>query len=127
MEHSQAAAHQIRAAITELKDEQRTLEHALAALETPKSRRTTSAPPKPKVASRPRPARRSRPTPRGAAATVESVLGAIEKGTDEAAVIAKQFGVSSAVVRNRLQQLEQAGRVTRTGNKRSTRWHRQAA
>jgi DNA-binding GntR family transcriptional regulator len=55
------------------------------------------------------------------------VLAAVEKGTDEAAVIAKQFGVSTAVVRNRLQQLEQAGRITRTGNKRSTRWHRQAA
>jgi predicted Rossmann fold nucleotide-binding protein DprA/Smf involved in DNA uptake len=126
MKHSQAAAQQIRAAITELKDEQRALEHALAALEPPKPRRTRSAPSNPKVATRPQTVQRSRRTPRGGA-TVESILGAVERGTDEAAVIAKQFGVSTAVVRNRLQQLEQAGRITRTGNRRSTRWHRQAA
>lgn len=126
MGHSQAAAQQIRAAITELKDEQRALERALAALETPKPRRTTNGRSKPKVATRPRAVRRSQPTPNGGA-TVESVLGAVEKGTDVAAVIAKQFGVTIAVVRNRLQQLEQAGQITRTGNKRSTRWHRQAA
>jgi predicted Rossmann fold nucleotide-binding protein DprA/Smf involved in DNA uptake len=126
MGHSQATAQQIRAAITELKDEQTALEHALAALETPKPRRTTNGQSKPKVTTRPRAVQRSRPTPKSGA-TVESVLGAVEQGTDEAAVIAKQFGVSLAVVRNRLQQLEQAGRVTRTGNKRSTRWLRQAA
>jgi predicted Rossmann fold nucleotide-binding protein DprA/Smf involved in DNA uptake len=126
MGHSQAAADQIRAAITKLRDEQTALERALAVLETPKPRRTTNGQSKPKATTRPRAVRRSRSTSNGGA-TVESVLGAVEKGTDEAAVIAKQFGVSTTVVRNRLQQLEQAGQVTRTGNKRSTRWHRQAA
>jgi len=55
------------------------------------------------------------------------VFDALKDGQDQASVIAKEFGVSPAVVRNRLQQLEEAGRVSRTGNRRSTRWRSHAA
>jgi len=55
------------------------------------------------------------------------VFDALNDGNDQAAVIAKQFGVSTAMVRNRLQELEEAGRVTRTGQRRATRWRSNAA
>jgi DNA-binding GntR family transcriptional regulator len=51
----------------------------------------------------------------------------VKEGNDQAAVIAKEFGVSTAVVRQRLEQLEQAGRVSRTGARRGTRWRSHAA
>jgi len=54
------------------------------------------------------------------------VFDALKEGQDQASAIAKQFGVSAAVVRSRLQQLEEAGRVSRTGNRRSTRWRSHA-
>ncbi len=73
------------------------------------------------AAGRPRRARRS-----GSAST-EAVFDALKEGQDQASAIAKQFGVSPAVVRNRLAQLEEAGRVSRTGNRRSTRWRSHAA
>lgn len=123
MQHSEAVANQIRTRIAELQTEIGAHERALAALEGPKPRNASS---KPRAAGPPSATPRSR-SRRRAAASAEAVLDALNDGTDEAAVIAKQFGVSVAVVRNRLQQLEQAGRVSRTGNRRSTRWHQHAA
>jgi len=64
---------------------------------------------------------------RSATASAEAVFDALKEGQDQASAIAKQFGVSPAVVRNRLAQLEEAGRVSRTGNRRSTRWRSHAA
>jgi DNA-binding GntR family transcriptional regulator len=55
------------------------------------------------------------------------VFDALKEGQDQASAIARQFGVSAAVVRNRLAQLEEAGRVSRTGNRRSTRWRSHAS
>jgi GTP-sensing pleiotropic transcriptional regulator CodY len=63
---------------------------------------------------------------RSRTASAEAVFDALKDGQDQASLIAKQFGVSPAVVRNRLQQLEEAGRVSRTGNRRSTRWRSHA-
>ncbi len=133
MEYSEALAAKIEARITELKSEIDAHERALAALRgrenagasngtasadkgaTSRRRRTTT----PSAGSR-RP-RRSR------TASTEAVFDALNDGQDQATLIAKQFGVSPAVVRNRLQQLEEAGRVSRTGNRRSTRWRSHSA
>jgi predicted ArsR family transcriptional regulator len=57
----------------------------------------------------------------------EAVFDALTEGNDQAAVIAKEFGVSTAAVRQRLEQLEQAGRVSRSGERRGTRWRSHAA
>jgi predicted ArsR family transcriptional regulator len=59
--------------------------------------------------------------------SAEAVFDVLTDGNDQAAVIAKEFGVSTAVVRQRLEQLEQAGRVSRTGQRRGTRWRSHAA
>jgi len=141
MEYSKALADKIDARITELKTEIDAVERARAALvggsnasasngrrrlastrrpAAPRGRRTTArraAGDGPKT-SRPR---------RSRAASAEAVFDALKDGQDQASEIAKQFGVSPAVVRNRLQQLEEAGRVSRTGNRRSTRWRSHAA
>jgi hypothetical protein len=155
MEYSEALAHKIEARITELKNEIAAHERALAALRgrsgaAPSSaaasngrrrgaaKRTRAAATKSAGASaksagtpgngdssaaqQPRP-RRSR----SASASAEAVFDALKEGQDQASAIAKQFGVSPAVVRNRLAQLEEAGRVSRTGNRRSTRWRSHAA
>jgi predicted Rossmann fold nucleotide-binding protein DprA/Smf involved in DNA uptake len=130
MEYSEALAAKIEVRITELKSEIDAHERALAALRgregasngaasaenaaTSRRRRTTT----PRAGNR-RP-RRSRTT------SAEAVFDALKDGQDQASVIAKQFGVSPASVRSRLQQLEEAGRVSRTGNRRSTRWRSHA-
>jgi predicted Rossmann fold nucleotide-binding protein DprA/Smf involved in DNA uptake len=132
MEYSEALAAKIEARIAELKGEIDAHERALAALrgrdtagasngrasadKTATSRRRRTTTPR---AGTPRP-RRSR------AASAEAVFDALKDGQDQATLIAKQFGVSPAVVRNRLAQLEEAGRVSRTGNRRSTRWRSHA-
>jgi GTP-sensing pleiotropic transcriptional regulator CodY len=133
MEYSEALAAKIEARIAELKTEIDAHERALAALRgreragasngntatanaAPSRRRRTTA----ARAGNRRP-RRSRTT------SAEAVFDALNDGQDQASVIAKQFGVSPAVVRNRLQQLEEAGRVSRSGNRRSTRWRSHAA
>jgi predicted Rossmann fold nucleotide-binding protein DprA/Smf involved in DNA uptake len=132
MEYSEALAAKIEVRITELKSEIDAHERALAALRgrenasasngaasarnaaASRRRRTTT----PRAGNR-RP-RRSRTT------SAEAVFDALKDGQDQAALIAKQFGVSPAVVRSRLQQLEEAGRVSRTGHRRSTRWRSHA-
>jgi hypothetical protein len=153
MEYSEALAHKIEARITELKAEIDAHERALAALRgrsgtAPRgaaasngrrrgaAKRTRAATAKsagtpgngdgtsPLVAA-PRPGRARRS--RSASASTEAVFDALKGGQDQASAIAKQFGVSPAVVRNRLAQLEEAGRVSRTGNRRSTRWRSHAA
>lgn len=134
MQHSEAVANQIKARIRELQTEIQAHERALAALQGERagSARTPAA----SNGRRGRGAgarrtstttRRTAAAPRSrGAASTEAVFEALKGGVDQAAVIAKQFGVSTAVVRNRLQQLEEAGRVSRTGNRRSTRWRSHA-
>ena len=127
MEYSEALASKIEARITELKSEIAAHERALKALRgrhnaggsrtvnaRASARRDGAASRKPR---RPR---------RSATASAEAVFDALKDGQDQASAIAKQFGVSAAVVRSRLQQLEEAGRVSRTGNRRSTRWRSHA-
>jgi DNA-binding transcriptional ArsR family regulator len=138
MEYSKALAEKIEARITELKTEIDAVERARAALvgggNASASNGTGSVRQAPAPRGRRATARRaagdggtaSRPR-RSRAASAEAVFDALKDGQDQASQIAKQFGVSPAVVRNRLQQLEEAGRVSRTGNRRSTRWRSHAA
>ena len=118
MEHTQELAQQIRARISELESDLEAHRRALAVLEQPQS----GAQPSSNGARRRRAPRRRR-----AAVSTEAVFGALNDGSDQAAVIAKEFGVSTAVVRHRLEQLEQAGRVSRSGQRRGTRWRSHAA
>ena len=154
MEYSEALAHKIEVRITELKTEIAAHERALAALRgrsgTASSNATASNGRRRGAAKRTRAAAtksdgataKSSGTPgngdgaaapqrararRSATASAEAVFDALKEGQDQASAIAKQFGVSPAVVRNRLAQLEEAGRVSRTGNRRSTRWRSHAA
>ena len=106
MEYSEALAAKIDARITELKSEIAAHERARAALLD---------------------RRDARPPHSSRTASAEAVFDALKDGQDQASAIAEQFGVSPAVVRNRLQQLEEAGRVSRTGNRRSPRWRSHAA
>ena len=104
MEYSEALASKIEARITELKSEIAAHERALKALRgrqsaggsrTPtvngraSARRDGAASPKPR-----------RPH-RSGNASAEAVFDALKGGQDQASAIAKQFGVSSAVVRSR--------------------------
>jgi predicted Rossmann fold nucleotide-binding protein DprA/Smf involved in DNA uptake len=133
MEYSEVLAEKIEARITELKSEIDAHERAIAALRGRQnagagngtaSAGNAAASRGRRTASRPAGDRRPR---RSRTASAEAVFDALKDGQDQASVIAKQFGVSPAVVRNRLQQLEEAGRVSRTGNRRSTRWRSHAA
>ena len=153
MEYSKALAEKIEARITELKSEIDAHERALAALRgrrnagassaTQSASDATASPGRRATATNGRrtaatngrraTARRTSsespeaPRPRRSrTASAEAVFDALKDGQDQASAIAKQFGVSPAVVRNRLQQLEEAGRVSRTGNRRSTRWRSHA-
>jgi len=132
MEYTQALAAKIEARIKELKSEIDAHERALAALRGRQNAgaRNGTAPAGNATASRRRratgastAARRPR---RSRTASAEAVFDALKDGQDQASEIAKQFGVSPAVVRNRLAQLEEAGRVSRSGNRRSTRWRSHA-
>jgi len=152
MEYSEALAEKIEARITVLKSEIAAHERALAAL---RGRRTAAAGrPTPsastatrsdggapttaaadsatasdghRAAPRRGTERRKPPRPRRSPTTsAEAVFDALKDGKDQASEIAKQFGVTPGVVRSRLQQLEEAGRVSRTGNRRSTRWRSHA-
>jgi predicted Rossmann fold nucleotide-binding protein DprA/Smf involved in DNA uptake len=122
MEYSQALAERIDGRIVELKAEIEAHEQALRALRAVNAdNNSTTAPPAraPRVRADGRAPRRVR---RRRVASAEAVFDALNDGNDQAAVIAKQFGVSTAMVRNRLQELEEAGRVTRSGQRRATRW-----
>lgn len=131
MQHSEALAAKIEARITELKTEIAAHERALAAL---RGRKTASARSTPASNGRRgraqrdgRATRQPRRPRRPRTASAEAVFDALKEGQDQASAIARQFGVSAAVVRNRLAQLEEAGRVSRTGNRRSTRWRSHAS
>jgi predicted Rossmann fold nucleotide-binding protein DprA/Smf involved in DNA uptake len=131
MQHSEALAAKIEAHITELKTEIAAHERALAAL---RGRKTTNASSTPASNGRRaraqrdgRATRQPRRPRRPRTASAEAVFDALKEGQDQASAIARQFGVSAAVVRNRLAQLEEAGRVSRTGNRRSTRWRSHAS
>jgi DNA-binding GntR family transcriptional regulator len=138
MQYSEALAAKIDARITELKREIAAHERALAALRsrenaeaangkassssaTASRGRRAGAPRPSSESAKPRRPRRSRTT------SADAVFDALKDGQDQASAIAEQFGVSPAVVRSRLQQLEEAGRVSRTGQRRSTRWRSHAA
>jgi predicted Rossmann fold nucleotide-binding protein DprA/Smf involved in DNA uptake len=129
MRDSEAVAKQIEVRIAELKSEIERGERALAALRGgPPARASTVTSSNGRRAPAPRgraaaPKRARRPR----IASAEAVFDALKEGQDQASAIAKQFGVSPAVVRNRLAQLEEAGRVSRTGNRRSTRWRSHAS
>jgi predicted Rossmann fold nucleotide-binding protein DprA/Smf involved in DNA uptake len=154
MTHSEAVAKRIDARIAELKTEIQKHERALAALQEIDGRTSARASAGSGARSRRAATRASAPTgarsrrattresasngtppedqtdkPRGGrrGASTEAVFEALKSGEDQATKIAHQFGVSPAVVRNRLAQLEEAGRVSRTGNRRSTRWRSHAA
>jgi hypothetical protein len=149
MEYTEALAAKIEARIAELNTEIAAHERALAALRgrqnaadgnaTAAGGRAAagggkaSASGSRRSAVRPdgAPARRGGAAPRRPrrprTASAEAVFDALKDGQDQAAEIAKQFGVSPAVVRSRLQQLEEAGRISRTGIRRSTRWRSHAA
>jgi predicted Rossmann fold nucleotide-binding protein DprA/Smf involved in DNA uptake len=118
MEHSQELAQQIRARIGELEADLEAHRRALAILEAPQSGTRPSSNGAPR---RRTPRRRPQPV------STEAVFDALNDGNDQAAIIAKEFGVSTAVVRHRLEQLEQAGRVSRSGERRGTRWRSHAA
>ena len=51
------------------------------------------------------------------------VLEAIQQGSDQAAVIARDLNTSVEVVRPHLRALEEAGQVRRSGQRRGTRWN----
>jgi hypothetical protein len=132
MQPSEALAAKIEARITELKSEIAAHERALAALRgrtTASASSTTSANGRRAGSQRDgRTTRQGRREPRRPrTASAEAVFDALKGGQDQASAIARQFGVSAAVVRNRLAQLEEAGRVSRTGNRRSTRWRSHAS
>ena len=138
MQHSEAIATKIEARITELKTEIAAHERALAALRGRKTPGATRAPAATSATAsngrrRARAQRDGRATQqprrprRPRTASAEAVFDALKEGQDQASAIARQFGVSAAVVRNRLSQLEEAGRVSRTGNRRSTRWRSHAS
>ena len=137
MQHTEALAKHIEDRIAELKKEIDSCERAVAALRgkqaasasaatssngrRPRARRGRSA------SSRTSDDGASASTPRRSrTASAEAVFDALKDGQDQASAIAKRFGVSPAVVRTRLLQLEEAGRVSRTGNRRSTRWRSHA-
>jgi len=140
MLNSDDLANRLRARIGELKADIEAHERALAALEG----RSASGPP---TADRPRSTTAHRsprpvlelvsssgpadarstasPRRRGRRPVVsaDAVFAALRDGNDEAAQIAKEFGVPTAAVGQRLKQLEEAGRVSRSGRRRGTRWH----
>ena len=134
MEHSQEMAEQIRARIRELENDLEAHRRALAVLEQPaagtamtqarRSRRSPAAGGSPEAADGTRAAGRRARRP---VVSAEAVFDALKEGNDQAAAIAREFGVSTAAVRLRLEQLEQAGRVSRSGQRRGTRWRSHAA
>lgn len=153
MEHSEALAAKIDARLTELKSEIAAHERALVALRgretagagsapsangrraAANGRRTAAQKNGRRSAASQKDGRRSAAQKDGRAAaqarrpriaSADAVFDALKDGQDQASVIAKQFGVSAAVVRSRLAQLEEAGRVSRSGNRRSTRWRSHA-
>lgn len=137
MSSSEDLAKRIRARIGELRAEIEAHERALAALEGRPDRgwradNGTVAHKHPRAAlqlvaderqeappSAPAPRRRGRRP----VVSADAVFAALRDGNDEAARIAKEFGVSTATVGQRLKQLEVAGRVRRSGERRGTRWH----
>ena len=117
--HSEAVAKQIQARIAELKSEIEVNERALEALRGHWARRRgrygqlergAAHPPGTLGAVAPK-----RP-PRTRTVSAEAVFDALKDGQDQASAIAKRFGVSPAVVRNRLRNSNRpdgsAGRAT---------------
>lgn len=53
----------------------------------------------------------------------DAILTSLRNGSQQTGDIAKEHGVSVAVIRNRLRDMENAGSVTREGERRNTVWH----
>ncbi len=140
MSNSEDLAERIRARIGELKADIEAHERALAALEGRSGRsRSTGNGARTAAAERPqdavlapvavqdpaavRAAAGPRRRGRRPVVSADAVFAALRDGSDEAVLIAKEFGVSTAVVGQRLKQLEEAGQVSRSGQRRGTRWH----
>ena len=103
--------------LRELDDEIKTLDAARAALGT---RENPPAPRRPAaVTKRPRPARR--PSKAVTADRIEALLSA--NGGLTTAALAEEMPGNRDQVLALLRQLETAGRVRRTGQRRATRWH----
>jgi predicted Rossmann fold nucleotide-binding protein DprA/Smf involved in DNA uptake len=126
MEYSQALAERIDTRIAELKGEIESHERALQALKGVNARNSSTNAPPARAAQTKADGRVPRRPRRRRVASADAVFDALSDGNDQAAVIATQFGVPTAMVRNRLQELEEAGRVTRSGQRRATRWRSNA-
>jgi predicted Rossmann fold nucleotide-binding protein DprA/Smf involved in DNA uptake len=140
MSSSEDLAKRIRARIGELRAEIEAHERALAALEGRSGSEQSGANGRTSTVKRPKrvlelvtdehrktPSPSAAPSPRRRGrrpvVSADAVFAALRDGNDEAAQIAKEFGVSTATVGHRLKQLEDAGRVSRSGQRRGTRWH----
>jgi hypothetical protein len=131
MRTTQDIVDSIEIRLRELNQEIQTLTAARSALETDDARPSTPAAP---VAAAPaaapaRPARRrSRRRARGAAATEVIPAGRLElllseNGGLTTSVLAERTNGDRDQVLTVLRELEAAGRVRRSGQRRSTRWH----
>jgi len=131
MRTTQDIVDSIEIRLRELNQEIQTLTAARSALETDDARPSTPAAP---VAAAPaaapaRPARRrSRRRARGAAATEVIPAGRLElllseNGGLTTSVLAERTNGDRDQVLTLLRELEAAGRVRRSGQRRSTRWH----
>ncbi len=137
MSSSEDLAKRIRARIGELRAEIEAHERALAALEGRSGSELSDANGRASTVRRRKPvlelvtdehhkappAAAPRRRGRRPVVSADAVFAALRDGNEEAAQIAKEFGVSTAAVGHRLKQLEEAGRVNRSGQRRGTRWH----
>ena len=131
MRTTQDIVDSIEIRLRELNQEIQTLTAARSALETDDARPSTPvAPVAAAPAARPaRPARRrSRRRARGAAATEVIPAGRLElllseNGGLTTSVLAERTNGDRDQVLTLLRELEAAGRVRRSGQRRSTRWH----
>ena len=122
--HSLEVASLIRAEIAQLEVALDAHRRALAALEgTPESGNGHTAENGGTAESDDQPAKARSRQRRKREVSSDDVLGALERGEDQAASIAREFKAPLDTVRQRLRELESAGQATRTGERRSTRWH----
>lgn len=132
MKTTQDIVDSIEARLRELNQEIQTLTAARSALDSEDARRSgPAAPPAaaPAAVATPRPARRrSRGRLRGAAVGEVVPAGRLElllseNGGLTTSVLAERTNGNRDQVLTLLRELEAAGRVRRTGQRRSTRWH----
>ena len=88
-----------------------------------RARATTSRPTVTRPARERRPRAKQRKAPSLSAAQVESILGAGDGQAMTTSGVAERAGGSRERVLALLRELESAGRVRRSGQRRATRWH----